>query len=340
MNAFVALLAGLPVAFLILASARAVYVPAGGGPLEAACAQPSSAACTAALEQLARRTADDLTRVAQTGRPEYKPLARFAATMPFPSVRAAGAGALGHFSPSADDTALLSDLLNDPVPLVRRAAHAAIQQSSDPAARPLAQRARGNPGDGARPQKIPAAGELKVPLYAGTRFLFFASNLPEGQSEFQTADAYDKVIAFYAGTLGRGLTFEEFEAQGRAQGKPQGKAQQGMPDMNSPEMKNQIQAAMDAQKAYQDAISAGKSPQDAAQAMMNTMAKKAPADPSRISNAMRQKEVYGSPRLFVVEKGMAPGAPARLVAVYKDLLLGKTGIAIFTGPIGLGDEGR
>ncbi len=325
---------------LILASARAVYVPAGGGPLDAACAQPASAACTAALERLARRIADDLTIVAQTGRLEYKPLARTAATMPFPSVRASGAGALGHFSPGAEDTALLRDLLNDPVPLVRRAAQGAIQQSSDPAARPLAQRARSNQSDGVRPQKAPAAEELKVPLYPGTRFLFFASNLPEGQSEFETGDAYDKVVAFYAGKFGAGMTFEEFEAQGKASGKAQGKASrkaQGMPDLNSPEMKSQMEAAMDAQKAYQDAISAGKSPQDAARAMVSAMAKNAPANLSRISSALRQKEVYGSPRLFVVEKGVVPAAPARLVAVYNDLLLGKTGLAVFTGPLGLGD---
>ena len=68
-------------------------------------------------------------------------------------------------------------------------------------------------------------------------------------------------------------------------------------------------------------------------AMVAAMQKKAPADSSRIRSALDRKEIYGSPRLFVVEKGMMPGAPNRLVAVYKDLLLGRTGIAVFTGPL-------
>jgi hypothetical protein len=314
------------------ASERAVFVPAGGGSLDAACADPNSASCTAALEQLARRAADDLLIVAQTGKPQYRAVARDAARMPFASLRAAGASALGHLSAGPEDTALLAGLLNDPVPIVRRSAHRALEVSSDPAARPLASRVRGSQPDGTRPQSVPSGDDLKAPVYAGAQYLYYASSRPDGQSEFSTGDPYEKVVAFYAGKYGPGVTLEDFQSSSK-ESKKAAKESKGMPDMSSPEFQSQMQAAMDAQKAYQDAIKAGKSPQDAAQAMVNSMAKKAPANPSQISSALSRKEIYGSPRLFIVEKGLGPGAPARVVAVYKDLLLGKTGVAVFTGPL-------
>jgi hypothetical protein len=309
------------------ASQRAVFVPAGGGSVEAECAAaPTSPACTAALERLARKAADDLTLVANSGRPEWKPKARDAARMPFASLRASGAAALGRLSPGPEDTPLLSGLLNDPVPAVRRSAKSALDSSSDPAARPLAQRAQGHESGGLRPQPLPTADQLKTPLYPGAQYLYYASNRANGQSEFSTGDAVDKVAAFYAGKYGAGMTLEQFQAAAKG-------GKDAIPDMGSQAFQDQMQAAMDAQKVYQDAIKAGKSQQDASMAMVAAMQKKAPADSSRIRSALERKEIYGSPKLFVVEKGMMPGAPNRLVAVYKDLLLGRTGIAVFTGPL-------
>jgi hypothetical protein len=329
-----------PGALPLAASQRIVYVP-GGGSLETACAQPDSEGCTAALEQLARRAADDLLIVAQTGRAQFRGSARLAASMPIASLRSAGAAALGHLSAGPEDTALLAELLNDPVPMVRRSAHGALQVSSDPAARPLAQRVQESQSDGARPQPAPSAGELKVPIYAGARYLHFASSPREGQSEFSSADSHDKVAAFYSSKFGPPMTAEKFEEQGKL-AKEQGKSakSQGIPNMSSPEFQAQMKAAMDAQKAYGDAIAAGKSPQDAAQAMMNAMQKNEPASRSRIVSALHRKEIYGSPQLFVAEKGVTPSEPARLVAVYKDLLLGKTGIAVFTAPLTVPGDGK
>lgn len=308
------------------ASQRAVTVPASAGSVETSCVDANSDACTAALEALARKAADHLTIVGNTGRPEYRPLARDAARMPFVSLRAAGAAALSHLSPGPEDTPLLAGLLNDPVPVVRRSAHRALEMSADPAARPLAQRVRGTPPDRAQAQAVPTADQLKTPLYAGAQFLFFASSRPDGQSEFSTADAADKVAAFYAAKYGPGMTLEQFEAAAKG-------SKNEIPDFSSQAYQDQMQAAMDAQKAYEAALKAGKSQQEASMAMLAGMQKKAPADSSKVRSALRQKEIYGSPRIFVVEKGMMAGAPARLVAVYKDLLLGKTGIAVFTGPL-------
>jgi hypothetical protein len=308
------------------ASERVVWAPASAPPVATACGDANSPACTAALEALARKAADDLTLVANSGQPSVRPLARDAAKMPFASLRASAASALSHLSPGPEDTPLLTGLLNDPVPGVRRSARRALESSSDPAARPLAQRAQGHEGEGLRPEAVPTSDQLKTPVYAGAQYLYFASSRQNGQSEFSTGDPYDRVAAFYAGKYGGGMTLEQFQAAAKS-------GKNAMPDLGSQEFQDQMQAAMDAQKVYQDAIQAGKSPQDASMAMMAAMQKKAPADASRIRSTLEKKEIYGSPRLFVVEKGMLPGAPTRLVAVYRDLVLGKTGIAIFTGPL-------
>jgi hypothetical protein len=310
----------------VLASQRAVWIPAKAGSVATSCGDVNSAACTAALEALARKAADDLTLLANTGKPEYRPQARDAAKMPFASLRASAASALGRLSPGPEDTALLSSLLNDPVPLVRRSARSALESSSDPGVRALAQRARGHESDGVRPQPVPTADQLKTPIYAGAQYLYYASSRPYGQSEFSTGDSVDKVAAFYAGKYGSGMTLEQFQAAAKS-------GKEAMPDIGSQAFQDQMQAAMDAQKAYEAAIKAGKSQQEASMAMVAAMQQKAPADSSRIRSTLERKDVYGSPRLFVVEKGMMPGAPNRLVAVYKDLLLGKTGVAVFTGPL-------
>lgn len=315
----------LAAALPAFASQRAVYVPPAAAPVATACAAPASDACTTALEALARKAADDLTLVANSGLPEVRPMAREAARMPFASLRASGAAALARLSPGPEDTPLLTGLLNDAVPAVRRGAQRALDSSADPAARSLVQRATSQAG-GTKPDAPPDAERLKVPVYPGAQYLFFASRPADGLSEFSTADAYDKVAAFYAGKYGAGQTPEEFEAAAK-------KGKDSFPDFNSPAYRDQIQAAQDAQKAYQEALKAGKSQQEAAMAMQAAMAGRQPANPSRIHDAMRKKEIYGSPKLFTAEKGMQPGQPARAVAVYKDLLLGKTGIAIFTGPL-------
>jgi hypothetical protein len=321
--AFLFLLAALPA----LAAERAVFVPAGGGSVDAECAAPASAGCTAALERLARRAADDLTLVANSGKAEVKAKARDAATLPFASLRASAASALGRLSPGPEDTALLAALLNDAVPLVRRSAKGALDSSSDPAARRLAQRVRASQGDKATPQPVPTAEQLKVPLWAGAQFLFYASSRHDGVAEFATPDAAEKVAAFYEAKYGKAQSVDEFEASAKA-------GQKAMPDFSSQAYQDQMKAAMDAQKAYADALKAGKSPQEASQAMVAAMSKIAPANPERIRDTLRNnKEIYGAPKLFVVEKGMMPGAPNRLVAVYRDLLLGRTGIAVFTAPM-------
>ncbi|MEO8056273.1 MAG: HEAT repeat domain-containing protein [Acidobacteriota bacterium] len=309
-----------------LASERAVWIPAKAGTVSTSCGDVNSAACTAALEALARKAADDLTLLANSGKPEHRPLARDAAKMPFASLRSSAASALGHLSPGPEDTPLLAGLLNDPVPGVRRAAKRALEFSSDPAARPLAERARLHESGGLRPQSVPTANQLKTPLYAGAQYLYYASDRPYGQSEFSTGDAVEKVAAFYAGKFGAAMTLEQFRAAEKS-------GENAMPDVGSQAFQDQMQAAIDAQKAYEAALKAGKSQQDASMAMVAAMQAKAPADSSRIRSALEKKDIYGSPRLFVVEKGMMPGAPNRLVAVYKDLLLGKTGIAVFTAPL-------
>ena len=309
-----------------LASERAVWIPAKAGTVATSCGDVNSASCSAALEALARKAADDLTLLANSGKPEVRPLARDAAKMPFASLRSSAASALGRLSPGPEDTPLLAGLLNDPVPAVRRSAKRALEFSSDPAARPIAQRAQGHESDGLRPQPVPTADQLKTPVYAGAQYLYYASDRPRGQSEFSTGDAVDKVAAFYAGKYGVGMTLEQFQAAAKG-------GKNAMPDMGSQAFQDQMQAAMDAQKAYEAAIKAGKSQQDASMAMVTAMQKNAPADSSRVRSALEKKEIYGSPKLFVVEKGMMPGAPNRLVAVYKDLLLGKTGIAVFTAPL-------
>ena len=162
-------------------------------------------------------------------------------------------------------------------------------------------------------------------MYAGAQYVFYASSRPDGHSEFTTGDAAEKVEAFYASKYGSGVTLAQFHEAAK-------NGRNAFPDMGSKAYQDQMQAAMDAQKAYQEAIKAGKSRRPP-MAMVAAMSKSAPANPSKITNTLERKEIYASPKLFVVEKGMMPGAPNRLVAVYRDLALGRTGIAIFTGPL-------
>jgi hypothetical protein len=185
---------------------------------------------------------------------------------------------------------------------------------------------QGQEGDGTRPETAPGAEQLKVPLYAGAQYLYFASSRTDGRSEFSTADPLEKVAAFYGAKYGNAMTLDQFEAAAK-------RGENAMPDIGSQAFADQMKAMQDAQKAYEQAIKAGKSQQDASMAMVAAMEKKAPANASHVRSTLERKEIYGAPKLYVVEKGIMPGAPNRLVAVYRDLLLGRTGIAIFTGPL-------
>src|SRR5947209_24469 len=82
------------------ASQRVVAIDRGDRPdplvrARAACAQPGSSACQQAKELVAYQIANDLMLVASTRDRQHRELARQAADVPFPRVRAAAATALG-----------------------------------------------------------------------------------------------------------------------------------------------------------------------------------------------------------------------------------------------------
>ncbi|MBZ4418522.1 HEAT repeat domain-containing protein [Myxococcus sp. RHSTA-1-4] len=295
--------------------------------LEAACANPGAQACAEAMEGYAAFAERELLRIAESGKPEYKPLARTAAALPYPSLKAAAAAALGNLQPDAADTPLLTELLNHPVPKVRHAALRALGASYDEKASPLMERAQGDQGEGSTPDTAPTEKTLQVPLPPGASYLYFASTPAQGRADFTTSESLDKVGAFYSGRFGAGLTLKQFEKQFA-------RGDEGSEQPDEQQIAEFMKLQQEANEAMMAAMKAGKSPEEAAAEMQRRFMALAPFDTGSFMAAFDRPELFGSVRVFVAEKAPRSGKPVRLCVVYKDLALGKTGISVLTPPPG------
>jgi len=280
---------------------------------QSACTAPDSAACAAALEGLARRAAEDLVIVGNSRDRALRPLVLEYAALPYPSVRAAAAGALGAFGPDATDTPLLAELLNDAVPVVRNYAQRALQASGDDGARRLARRAASSQGQGLSAQVAPTAADLGGALYPRARYLYFASTPAKGVAAFVSDDPVGTVEKYFAArSKGPAMSAEQLAEAGSAE----------------PDMETQVAMAMGMAEEYQKLMDEGKSPEEIGRIMGARASATMGEDVRDFANDFSDDEVFGTPGFYVLEKAEATGRPTRVAAVFRDLALGKTGIVI------------
>jgi HEAT repeat protein len=299
--------------YLITASPSAAQARAQAA---TACAQPSSPACQSALQVLASHAADNLHTLASTRSRQYRALVVEYAALPFASVRAAAANALGAFGPEASETALLSGLLNDPVPLVRRNAYSALQASGDENARRLAHRVTRSSGDGLEPQVAPDAAGLGTPVYPGATYLFYASEPSQGLYAFATVDPTSAAESFFAAKAGKALSRDELKTLLQQQ----------------PNQSQMMGAGMAMAKRYQELLKEGKSPQEVSKILASEQQTSMGNRSSPVLGATADGAIFVEPRYYVLAKAQATGLPVRIAAVYQDKALGRTGILLSVPP--------
>jgi hypothetical protein len=321
------------------ASLRYVAVPDAGGlaaHIDAACATPSSPACAAALEQLALSSAFQLRGLGQRRDPAARPLAIEAAATGYPVLRAAAAEALGELSSAPEDTPVLAELLDDPVPAVRAAALRTLRRSVDETGRLLARRAEVFTRveiEGDEPETPPAAKALGVPLPPDAVFLFFASDPAAGRYAFATALPPAQALA---ALRGRGpYTPEQFKDQipgakpsrGRSSKEDDGE----FGDLPSPE---EMERLMELAATMGELAKQHKGrPEEMAAAATSAMKAHGSFDAS-LAEAYKKDEFFGEARLVVVP---LDGKGEAVVAVYTDKVLGMTGVAVHRAPLGGGE---
>ena len=88
--------------------------------------------------------------------------------------------------------------------------------------------------------------------------------------------------------------------------------------------------AMAMMQQMNEQMNAGASAEEAAANMGG-----AKVSASGAANTYADGSIYGEPRVILIEEGVAFGKknPTRYVVVYRDLTLGKTGIAIHAPPV-------
>jgi hypothetical protein len=189
--------------------------------------------------------------------------------------------------------------IDSPYATVRQEAANVIRSHGDDKQRRMLERqSSGRRPDYPVADAPPDAARLKVKPYPGATYRYFASN--DEQAYFSTADAPDKVVAFY--TQGGKKAYSASELKQA--------------------MKSRAMAAMDQNKMIQIMQEAQRKGQDPAQAMMAWQKSLAGlgADPTR---NFEEREGVVSPRYI-------PGDDtfSRVVVVFRDDLVGATAIVV------------
>lgn len=299
-----------------------------------ACAEtrPQSPECRSRRAVAVPALAEDLRALGASGNFLPVPLLIGALASPEPELRAAAADGIGMIRPTPAETPALAAAFNDPVPAVRQSARLALGASNDPRAQALAGRAlRADRWKGFAADRDPDLGRLGIPVYAGATPLRFAVDLTEGSAQLATADALEKVIAFYAGRAGsRALSLDEFAAaypegssSWNAEEEDSGDDDSGMPS------EADMARAMAMMQKMNEAMASGKSIEQVG-LEMGGAGESAESAASAYSNT----DIYGSPRVVVLEENDLTGRrkPVRYVVVYLDQTLGRTGIALHGPP--------
>jgi len=284
--------------------------------VKAACATVDSPACKAATDAMAQSVAMRLGMFGRSRQDKYRGLIRQAVDLPWPEVRAAAAAAIGAMGPEGPDILLLADLLNDPVSEVRHNALRALQAGYDSVGRQLANRANPEQGNSWTPDPEPTAEQAGVTLYPDAFFQFYTSDVKAGRLAFATEAALDAVVQFYSAKFGPSTPLDALVEPAREK---------------TPDQAAAMAMAMEAQRVYQAAIAAGKSPQEAAQAMQRAMTGAAGLDVGAIRSRYNKKDQYGSPQVIVIAKNKQSGRPERILVVFTDLVLKETGFVVHQG---------
>lgn len=331
----------LTAALLVAPAARAdergiVFTMPGSASddLEVACATLTPE-CEARING---RLAAGLLFLAEMKAPEVYPLARLAADVDSVTVRVAAAEALGSISANAEDTPVLAELLDDPVPAVREAALRTLRSSSDERGRLFAARAErfGTPAesgiDPEAPQAWPALAAMGVAIPADALFLHFGSDRASGRYAWVTGEPAEKVLARYRGKGEGPFTLEEYERKLEQEDAENSELADSMAtedgEMPSAEqMAKAMEMAMKAMEAMNEA--AGKSPEEQAAAAGRAMGMNPQRDLD-LANDYAQAELFGNVRLVIVPIDKVTDA---VVAVYTDHALGMTGIAVHRPPL-------
>jgi len=294
--------------------------------VESACAAPDSPACAQALDFLTARATAALLVLAERNDPQAAVLARLAGDSADPGLRAAAAAALATPFVAPEDTPLLAELADDPVPAVRAAALRSLASSQDPRAQLVARRARafddpGTPEASDTPDAAVAAASVGVPMPADAVYLYFSSAPGSGRYSYWTAQPPASVIAALRGKAKKGpLTPEEFRAQAEAA--------TAAPDLEEGEMPSadDMARAMAMAEQMMKAMEGGQggSPEAQAAAAQRAAGGMAVFD-AGLADDYEEAELFGDARLFVVP---VAGSSDAVVAVYRDLAVGGTGVTV------------
>jgi hypothetical protein len=317
------------------------YAPSGADfdrrLLDAACAEPGSAACKKALAEAAPNAAASLVRLAERRDPRAAEMAKRAADSAVPELRVAAAEALGQLSVEASFTPVLGELLDDPVPAVRAAALRALYGAMDERGRTLAQRAEAF-GTWSRPaglaaESVPATSGLGVQLPSDALFLHFGSDVAAGRYAFVTGESPAALVARLkkAGSgpfapeqwsdmlLSLEVPSDDEEAESGDD------SDSGMPSAADMAKAMEMMAKMNqAMNEHPDA----KTPEEQARLMSKALSGQRHVDPG-VGDYYDEEALFGAPQLFLLE--LADGSDVA-VAVYQDKLLQRTGIAVHRKP--------
>ena len=267
---------------------------------------PASPDCEQLRTQLERALFFDLTRLYLAGETLERPVLRVAARAGQPELAAFALRRLAD-APRAEDAGLALEGLDSPFPAVRSAAAELAQGLEQGHLKLLANRVSHRPAarsTGLIAETVPDAKSLGAAPYPGARFRPAASQ--PGMAVFSTADAPDRVLAFYA--KGR-KTFTATELQALRKDKPSRDDGQEL-----------------AQRMMAELMK-GRDPQQVAQ----EIGQAEQARQTDWGKGIEGEAGIAAPRYAVLEEA-GRGVPVRVVAVYRDEALGGTAIAFRSMP--------
>ncbi len=266
---------------------------------------------------------NDLMTVGSTADRSYLPYLIKILRRGEPELRAAAGHSIGMIGPAPSELPVLLEALNDPVPGVRDAALAALQQvREDSGIRLLVRRVQAGASESGRRNQerfraelVPDSRSLGVPIYEGATFLHYASDPGIGRASFVTDAPVQKVVDFYRSRSGRpALQADEF-TRTYFGGTPQ-------------DPTGAKRLASESEASLKRAVQAGK-PEAEVRAEMEKYAALMQSLPQA---RYMDPEVYGAPTFVALEDSIPAGRTIRYVAIFEDRALGKTGFEMYGKP--------
>ena len=263
---------------------------------------PGSPACRQLRIQLERALFRDLSKLYLAGERLDRSVLQVAARAETPELAAFGLRRLAD-APRAEDAGAAAAGLDSPFPAVRSAAAELAHGLEGRGLKLLANRTAHRSaikGPGLIAEEPPTAKTLGAAPYPGARFRFAASQ--PGLAVFTTADAPDKVLAFYA--KGR-KTLNGEELKALRKGKPSKGDEQAMAQLMMAEL-------MKGRDPQQVALELGQSEQ---------------AKQTDWGKGIEGEAGIGAPRYVVLAEAGSQRIPTQVLAVYRDEAFGATALA-------------